>query len=341
MLPLALLVLFVLTGCLESPPSQSSQPALTSKMEALQAGLDDLDSGPVYVVAHRGCWSSAPENSLQAMEDCIDLGVEVAEIDVMMTADRKLVVFHDPTLDRMTNGTGLVREKTLADLKTLRLFERDGSPHQIMGKRLLTAHQIPTLGELLEVTRGRLLLNLEIKSNEVFGFEETFAASVALAREMGVENEILWKIPAAGRTYGIEIIDGFSGSDDPATPADTIVNALDLEGLRYVTPIVWKSDRDFETQIADLTDGGIRSFEIVTDDLAYWPTAADGRVAGADQYRYLGVGVLPRWSGGLSDDVALEDPDAAWGRLLELGADSIMTDRPEQLLRYLRKSGRR
>jgi len=310
-------------------------------MEALQAGLDDLDSGPIFAVAHRGCWSSAPENSLLSMENCIALGVEVAEIDVMLTADRELVVLHDPTLDRMTNGSGLVREHTLAELRELRLYERDGSPHQIMGKKLLTAHTIPTLAELLEVTRSRLLLNLEIKSNEVFGFEETFAASVTVAREMGVENEILWKIPAAGRTYGIDIIEGFAGSTDPETPADTIVNALDLEGLRYVTPIVWQSARDFETQIADLADNGIRSFEIVTDNVDYWPAMPDGRIAGADNYRYLGVGVLPRWSGGLSDDVAMHDPEAAWGRLIELGADSIMTDRPEQLLRYLQRTGRR
>ena len=245
------------------------------------------------------------------------MGVEVVEIDVMLTADRELIVFHDRTLERMTNGSGPVGATTLAEISALQLYER----------------------EMFQATRGRILINLEIKSNDVFDFAETYQAAVDLARDMGVENEVVWKIPSTARAYDVEIVPRFSGSTDPATPADRIVNAIDTEGLEYLAPIVWHSARDFTTQIADFSDNDVRLFEIVTDDLSHWPLGADGRIIGSDRYRYMGIAVLPRWSGGLSDDVALVNPDAAWGRLIGLGADLIMTDRPEQHIRYLETRG--
>lgn len=313
-----------------------------TRMSELQSAFEDVDDGRIFVVAHRGCWSAAPENSLQAMRDCIHMGVEVAEIDVHLTREGELLVFHDQSLERMTDGAGLLREKSLDELRALRLYEWDGSPHQIMGRKLLTQHRIPTLREVFEVTRGRLMLNLEIKSNAEIGFVETFNAALALAREMGVENEVMWKIPSPAREYNIEIVPGFSGSLAPDTPADQITSALDIEGLRYVTPIIWRAQRPFDLQLEDFSNRGeIQAFEIVSDEPTYWPLMPDGRIEGADRNRYMAIAVLPRWSAGYSDDVALADPDAAWGRLIELGADLIMTDRPEQLIRYLEESGLR
>ena len=333
-----LLLAFLVAACTTvSAPSASDRAAKVD----LQSALDDLDDGRVLVVAHRGCWSAAPENSILSIEDCIAMGVEVVEIDVQLTADRELIVFHDRTLDRMTNGSGPVLAATLADIRALHLYERDGSPHQIMDRKLLTHHRVPTLREMFAATRGRILINLEIKSNDVFGFAETYQAALDLARDMGVENEVLWKTPATARTYGVEIVPRFFGSTDPATPADVIVDAIDTDGLENLTPILWNGARDFETQLADFSDNDVRLFEIVTDDLSHWPLGPDGRVIGSERYRYMGIAVLPRWSGGLSDDVALANPDEAWGRLIDLGADLIMTDRPEQLIRYLESRGLR
>jgi glycerophosphoryl diester phosphodiesterase len=334
----SVLFTFMVAACATlSAPSASDRAAMAD----LQSALDELDDGRVLVVAHRGCWSAAPENSIQSIKDCIAMGVEVVEIDVQLTADRELIVFHDRTLDRMTNGSGLVREATLADIRALQLYERDGSPHQIMDRKLLTNQRVPTLREMFAATRGRILINLEIKSNDVFSFAETYQAALDLARDMGVENEVLWKIPSTARTYDVEIVLGFSGSSDAATPADHIVNSIDTEGLLNITPIVWDGARDFATQLEDFADNDVRLFEIVTDDLSHWPLGEDGRIIGSDRHRYMGIAVLPRWSGGLSDDVALADPGAAWGRLIDLGADLIMTDRPEQLIDYLEARGLR
>ena len=95
---------------------------------ALKAAYEEADTGRIFVVAHRGCSAAAPENSVAAIRACRALGVEAVEIDAQMTKDGQLIVFHDTTLKRMTNGWGYVGDKTLAELRTLRLYERDGSP---------------------------------------------------------------------------------------------------------------------------------------------------------------------------------------------------------------------
>ena len=296
----------------------------------LKAAYEDVDDGRVFVVAHRGCWAAAPENSVAAIEACVRLGVEAVEIDVQMTGDGALVVFHDTTLKRMTNAYGYVGDKTLAELREYRLYERDGSPAQQFNRPILTNMPIATLEEVFEAARGRLMINLEIKSNHAAGFVKTFGAAVALAKELGVEDHVFWKIPPSVR-----------GRAGPEDRADARYNSVETSGLSYVMPIVWESERGFEKQLEDFDAAGLTAFEIVSVDLDYWPVGRDGRILGADRNRYMMVGVLPRWAGGLSDDVAAADPEAVWGRMINLGADLIMTDRPERLLRYLEETGRR
>ena len=173
---------------------------------------------------------------------------------------------------------------------------------------------ISTLQEVFEAARGGLMINLEIKTNHRANFATTFNAAVALARQMDMADHIFWKIP-------------------PPVRGKT--------GLPYVMPIIWQSERDFEQQVRDFSGHAIRGFEIVTGDLDYWPVGPDGRIIGADRNRYMMVGVLPRWSGGLSDDRAVADPEAIWGRMIALGADVIMTSRPEALITYLKARGLR
>lgn len=69
------------------------------------------------VVSHRGDWRNAPENSLQAFQNCIDMGVDMVELDLKKTKDGELILMHDGTLDRTTNGTGKPEDYTLAELK--------------------------------------------------------------------------------------------------------------------------------------------------------------------------------------------------------------------------------
>lgn len=112
--------------------------------------------------AHRGSRSLWPENTMHAFAEAVDgLGYRYVELDVQLTRDREVVVFHDATLDRTTNGTGRVSEWTLADLKLLdagyRLESEGDHPFRNQGI------QIPTLEELYR-TWPDLHLNVDLKA---------------------------------------------------------------------------------------------------------------------------------------------------------------------------------
>ncbi|MCB0833397.1 MAG: hypothetical protein KDC45_08040 [Bacteroidetes bacterium] len=109
----------------------------------------------LLIIAHRGVtYSGFPENSLPAFQAVLDEGYDGVEMDVRLTRDKELVVFHDIRLERLTtDGRGMVRTKTLEQLKVLRL------------KSEIVDTGIPTLKDVLELYRGSsALLNIEIKS---------------------------------------------------------------------------------------------------------------------------------------------------------------------------------
>jgi len=108
-----------------------------------------------WVVAHRGYRGKFPENTLAAFEAAIDVEADMIELDVCLTSDRVPVVIHDETLDRTTDGKGLVSEHSLSDLKKLDA----GSWFSAEFRN----ENIPTLEELLQKIRGRITVNIEIK----------------------------------------------------------------------------------------------------------------------------------------------------------------------------------
>ncbi len=100
-------------------------------------------------IAHRGLWGGdIPENSMKAFQKCCDIGMAI-EIDVYITSDKHVVIFHDTNLKRMTGLDKNIHDCTLAELKELRL---DG-----------TDQTIPTLKELLAIAEGKAPLLIEIK----------------------------------------------------------------------------------------------------------------------------------------------------------------------------------
>jgi glycerophosphoryl diester phosphodiesterase len=112
------------------------------------------------VWAHRGFSGRYPENTLAAFAAALDLGVDGIEFDVHLTRDDRVVVIHDERLERTTNGTGYVREHTLAELKEL-------DAGSWFGKEF-AGLTIPTLGEVLSVVSAHtqpVRLNIEFKSD--------------------------------------------------------------------------------------------------------------------------------------------------------------------------------
>ena len=110
-----------------------------------------------WIIGHRGYHAKYPENTLAAFEAAIEAGVDMIELDVMLSRDRKLVVIHDAILDRTTNGKGPVADLTLAELKQLDAGSWFDSQ--------FTDQQIPGLFEVLDLVNDRTYVNIEIKSN--------------------------------------------------------------------------------------------------------------------------------------------------------------------------------
>ena len=98
-------------------------------------------------IAHRGASAYKPENTLASFQKAIDLNVDMIEFDIRLSKDKKIVVIHDETVDRTTNGRGKVRNKDLEQLKLLNAGDGES---------------IPTLEEVLTLIGGRCLINIEI-----------------------------------------------------------------------------------------------------------------------------------------------------------------------------------
>jgi len=116
-------------------------------------------SARTRVIAHRGFSGAAPENTVAAVRAAIEIHADMVEIDVTLTSDGHIVVIHDETLDRTTNGSGEVFRYTLAELQELDA----GS----WFNPTFAGERIPTLDDVLTEVDGRILLNLEIKSEAV------------------------------------------------------------------------------------------------------------------------------------------------------------------------------
>ena len=108
-----------------------------------------------WVVAHRGYSGRYPENTASAFEAAIGAGADMIELDVCLTKDRIPVVIHDQTLERTTDGHGLVSEFTLSELK--KLDAGSWFSPEFKGE------SIPTLEEVLFQIRGKISVNIEIK----------------------------------------------------------------------------------------------------------------------------------------------------------------------------------
>ncbi|MGA2987731.1 MAG: glycerophosphodiester phosphodiesterase family protein [Terriglobia bacterium] len=109
----------------------------------------------ILTTAHRGEHLHHPENSIPAIEAAIDAGMDFVELGIRTTADGKLVLMHDRTVDRMTDGKGLVKDKTLAKIKALDLGVR--FPGQFPNLR------VPTFDEALAAAHGRIGIYIDAK----------------------------------------------------------------------------------------------------------------------------------------------------------------------------------
>lgn len=139
--------------------------------------------GNMEVWAHRGASGYMPENTMEAFELAVKQKADGIELDVQTTRDGKLVVIHDETIDRVTNGTGKVKDFTLAQLKELRV-STPAAPGE--------TYRIPTLNEVLDFMKNtNMKVNIELKNSICFypGMEEKV---LELVKEMKMEERIVY-----------------------------------------------------------------------------------------------------------------------------------------------------
>ena len=255
----------------------------------------------IQIVGHRGAKGVAPENTLSSFQAALDAGVDMIELDVHLSKDGELVVIHDPRLERTTDGSGLVSDFTLEELKGLDAaakFEGDAS---------FGGQRIPTLQEVYDLVRGQVEINVEIKTAEdgsrYPGIEQKV---VALARE----NDAL--------SYTV-----VSSFDFP-----TVQEVQDLEPALPCYAIVSTG------YFREMGLKGKRANDVVADLVAH----GFSQVAVNKQYLSQDLMSLLAEAGFVVGVWVLNDVDEMWA-FAEMGVDRVTTDRPDLLCAAARGTG--
>jgi glycerophosphoryl diester phosphodiesterase len=274
-------------------------------------------SDGVVVVAHRGCHNpipslkmagTAPENSLETLERCVALGVDVMETDVRRTRDGYLVMIHDDSVDRTTNGKGQVADLTLNQIKQLRLRADEGGVDAP-----LTDAQVPTLEEMLNRGQGRIVFNLDVKG-------PVYAEVIATVIRLGVADQVLVKNVAGAGSPPLTAIEPYR-----QVPFMPILSSADRVGADLVAVVRGQGQ----------TDRRPVAYEAPHMDFQHLPAlAAEAKRQGV---RLMVNSLFEGFVSGLgSDEMATRDPDSVWGRMIGVGVSMIQTDYPDALIAYLR-----
>lgn len=135
------------------------------------------------VWAHRGASGYAPENTLAAFQKAVDLDADGVELDIQLTKDDQIVVIHDETIDRTSDGKGWVKDYTLEELRAFN-YNRTKPEYKHA--------DIPTMREVFELLKPTgLFINIEIKTGVVF-YEKIEEKILALTKEMGMEDRVCY-----------------------------------------------------------------------------------------------------------------------------------------------------
>ena len=138
----------------------------------LSSGKKDRDKSGVVVIAHRGASGHAPENTLASFSKALEMGTDMIEIDLHLSADDSVMVMHDAKVDRTTNGHGEIRNMTCEQLKQLDAGGWFGD--QFKGEK------IPTLSEVLRLVDGKARVLIELKSSGAGLYQDLVAKTMEI-----------------------------------------------------------------------------------------------------------------------------------------------------------------
>ena len=264
------------------------------------------EEGKVSVISHRGDWRNTPENSIRAIQNCIDLGVNMVEIDIKKTKDNELILLHDKTLDRTTTGKGLPQDYTLAEIKQMRLRN---------GAGVATSHQIPYLEVAMIFANGKIWVNID-KGYDYFDLVEK------VLEKTGTTQQVLIK---AGLPYQKVVAE----------------NKAVLDKLFFM-PIIDMANPDAMTMVEEyIKNMQPKAFEVCFTQIDQALQNVLDRIQKSGSKVWI-ITLWPSLCAGLNDDRAVEEnqQDSIWGKVIEMGASFIQTDRPKELVNYLRNQGK-
>ena len=303
----AMTTLAVVSCSTSKPIAQDS--AAANKAARVVAALHNPQSRYVVVVSHRGDWRNYPENSLPAIESVIRMGVDMMELDLKMTRDSVLVLCHDGTLDRTTTGSGPVSKYTYAELQQFDLKRGHGIA--------IPGLKIPTLRQALQVCKDRITVNVDQ------GYDY-YDQVLAITEELGMTDQVLIK---SGRTV----------EEVRRKLAEHPHNMMYMPVMSLDNPSATSTfDGYLDAQPPQL------AYELCFGELTDHVRQSAKRVLEAGSKVWVNT-IWGSLCGNYDDDRAFDspDPDKVYGPILELGTSIIQTDRPEFLIRYLEKKGRR
>ena len=283
-----------------------------SRTDKLLRELNNPKSEYVFVVAHRADWRNFPENSLEAIESSIQMGVDIVELDIHRTADGELVVCHDRTIDRTTNGKGKISELTLDYIKSRYLCAGHGAT---------TRYKMPTLAEALDVCKDRVLINLD--------------------KGINYYDQVMEMLLARNMTDQVIIKSSKSAEDMKEFFAKHNKNMLYMPVVNYNAKAWSKHEALFNEYLStDLPfiafemcwDGSLKGEERVFKKVTksgkrLWINTLWGKICGGVENGYY-------------DDAAVGNEEKIYGKILSYGTSMIQTDRPQMLIKYLESKGR-
>lgn len=175
------------------------------------------------IIAHRGASGSAPENTLSSFKKALEIGVDYVELDIHLSKDGEVMVIHDATLDRTTNGTGAVQDKTLAELQQLDAGSWYGDAFK--------NEPLPTLRQVMELVNGRTKILIEIKSPSKGLYAGIEQKTLDLIKEY---NAYSW---CEMQSFHPEVVENWLAIDTQVTVYQLIVGAM--VGLSYDDQVRW------------------------------------------------------------------------------------------------------
>jgi len=301
--------LFIIAAFVAAAVSVAAQ----SRVERILRELRDPESNYVAVISHRGDWRNFPENSLEAYESAIRMGVDMVEVDVHRTADGVLVVCHDKTINRTTSGKGKIAQLTYDSIRNVRL--RTG--HNVIRPR----YHMPTLAEVLDLCRDRVLINID-KGYDYYDqilpmlIERDMVEQVVIKSKRSAETVENRYAEYPRNMHYIPIINYNTKMWDKHKPLFERWLASPLRPMAY--EVCWDGTLDGEREIfRKVKESGVK----------LWVNTFWGSVCGGEE-------------NGLEDDKAFYEPEKIYSQVLETGASMIQTDRPALLIEYLTAQGR-